>query len=151
MIDQLRDAAHAARCQIRRDKEQAQRKSLEQRGDNDQNIIEDCGPVFFHLVFPRAERSGASAPRSRSADAKESLLSKSAACTCASTTPPTPLSANSTFNVDPRSSLPPSLRSHPRLPSYPARPCQSRSFAGRASHFLWCPRWEYRTPVQYPE
>ncbi len=52
MVDQLRDAAHPARGQLRRDEEQPQRKGLDDGTDADQNIITQGGPVFFHHFNP---------------------------------------------------------------------------------------------------
>ena len=51
MIDQLGYTTDSAGSQIRRDKEQAQGESLNQRRGDDQEIIPQDGPVFFHMIF----------------------------------------------------------------------------------------------------
>ncbi len=51
VINQLRDAAHPARSQIRGDKEYPQTNRLNQRAKRNKNIILNVYPIFFHAAI----------------------------------------------------------------------------------------------------
>src|SRR6266516_698671 len=118
--------------------------SLHDRGDNDQVVITNCRPIFFHFF---TQLNGGRVWRHKCHVPKPHFSS---------------LLLNAGLDTSPSATLdqriiikrflsPRVPQLHRQLRSYPTHPCPSRSFVGKVWCFRLFPKWECHTLAQYPK